>query len=220
MTEQQIAQLETENQRLARMVDSLLTHNEQLREENAYLKTHIGTTIVGYSNVKTDNGTNDAGYSIVKTDIGIHNGSTSNVKNDTGTNDVGYSIVKTDIGTTDVSPSNVKTDIGITNKVLPVTIEITYTNAFKLKGPLKRNGFLRVSWKSVQISGQIMLHCYNKQLCSYAVLRKVTGMSEGGIAKRLMSMRKVGLITRTGFQRFELTEKGKRLIMEVFGVDG
>ena len=74
---------------------------------------------------------------------------------------------------------------------------------------------------AVRASAMIMLHSYNKQVCSYKELRRITGMkSDAGMAKRIMSMGKKGVICRTGFQRFELTETGKRLMMEAFGVEG
>jgi len=61
---------------------------------------------------------------------------------------------------------------------------------------------------------KIILHTYNGGSCTHKELKKLTGLSEGGIAKTIMSMKKRGLITRQKFQLFTPTEYCKQLMME------
>jgi hypothetical protein len=47
-------------------------------------------------------------------------------------------------------------------------------------------------------------------------LGKLTGLSEGGVGKMIMSFKKRGLIHRTGYQQFALSPKAEQLMKKAF----
>ena len=47
---------------------------------------------------------------------------------------------------------------------------------------------------------------------SYKELRRLTGLSEDGLTKRIMSLKKNGFIVRTAFQQYALTEKARKCL--------
>lgn len=60
----------------------------------------------------------------------------------------------------------------------------------------------------------ILLQLSANKKNSYKDLRNLTGLSEDGMAKRIMAMKKAGLIVRTGFQQYALTAKALECIYE------
>ena len=69
---------------------------------------------------------------------------------------------------------------------------------------------------SSQTAAQVLVHIYNKEECSYAALRRLTLQSESGLAKLMMRLRRKGLIVRTGFQQYALTELAKGIVLEAY----
>jgi hypothetical protein len=63
---------------------------------------------------------------------------------------------------------------------------------------------------------KMLIHFHNKGRGDYPELRKLTGLSEGGVGKMIMSLKKRGLIQRTGYQQFGLTVKTTEFLQKCF----
>jgi DNA-binding IclR family transcriptional regulator len=62
-----------------------------------------------------------------------------------------------------------------------------------------------VHTSAVTNASKLLLHFHNKGAGDYKELRKLTGLSNFGLAKYIRSLKKRGLIERDGWQKFKLT---------------
>ncbi len=77
------------------------------------------------------------------------------------------------------------------------------------------NELLEHSRNSTKLNvAKILVHIYNKRESSYMKLRKLTDLSEGGLGKLMILIRRKGLIHRTAYQQFAPTEKALQLMRE------
>lgn len=71
--------------------------------------------------------------------------------------------------------------------------------------------------KNIKTTTTLLLHLHHTNTNSYIQLKKATSLSYGGVAKRLISLKKMGIIHRTGFQTHQLTAKGLHFLSEALG---
>jgi len=67
---------------------------------------------------------------------------------------------------------------------------------------------------AMEAAAFLMLHIYNDGDGDYPALCDATGQSQGGLAKLLMRLRKQGMIERTAFQKFALTETALNILQQ------
>lgn len=246
MAEEETTALKTEIARLNRVVDTLVSFNQRLTAENAYLRSLLEPQNLTYTILKSQDGITNHSDATVNSDIGTTNNTYSNVKSDNGitkhsegiessdnriTNS-GYSIPKSENGITKRSGGTESFDSGITkhsagtvsfedgistvSAALPVTIALTPEHAQRLAGNLKSLGFVRLSARTLLSVAKIMLHLYNNGDGSHETFRKTTGLSKGGLAKLIISLKKRGVITRTGYRQFQLTAHVRQIVGHLF----
>jgi biotin operon repressor len=229
MPETEISILKNEIARQNRIIEALLTHNEQLRAENANLKNETSPEHGSYSVSEIEKSPIDGSYSITEKGKGIPTGSNAVPEKEKGmpadSNSVSeirngiptenYSILEKMNGMPISSNAVSKTGNGINTgsnsipeKVEPSTGNILRVNAnFRAikGGKMKRSGSKNIA--------KLLIHIHNGNSGSYPELRKATGLSEGGVGKLVMSLKKRGLIVSSGWQRFSLTDAGRQLLM-------
>ncbi len=71
---------------------------------------------------------------------------------------------------------------------------------------------VKCSTSSLYSTAKILIQLHNSPRNSYAKLRELTGLSEDGMTKRIMAMKKRGLIVRTAFQQYALTCKALEVL--------
>jgi hypothetical protein len=98
--------------------------------------------------------------------------------------------------------------------VLPSFLPIDLRNKTRLYVLLKKEVLGKVKNSSVWSAVSLLLHFHNKGAGDYTELRKLTGLSNFGLAKYLRSLKKRGLIERDGWQKFKLTAHAVDLLVK------
>jgi hypothetical protein len=219
MTEDKIALLEKEIARLNLIIDALVFQNEALKRGYSVSETENAPPNLSYSVAEKDNGITNDGYSVTEKDNGITNNGYSVTEKCNGITNVGYSIAEKGNGITDVGSPVSEKGNGITEPLRPLPEKIdpasgaVYKVNQKLrameKGKVKRSGSIN--------SAKLLIHFHNKSNSDHPTLRKLTDLSEGGLAKMIMSLTRRGLIVRDGWQKFALTPAAKKLMGEALG---
>lgn len=233
MSEDNLPYLNSEIARLNRIIEALLNQVEYLRQENTYLKhynasgkhfyTHVnnekGIENNSDTHVNTEIGTKNNSDTIPNFEMGIEKHSATHDKNKVGS-EINFSgIHNSDIGSKIDSAGSSAFGGSALNKPpsLPEKIEANPSNASAMAGYMKQAGFVRVSREGILNSALLLLHFYNKGAGDHATLRKISGMSAGGLAKRMGSLRKRALITRKSNKIVELTDVALQIIHATFG---
>ncbi len=220
MSEAEIADLKKEAGRLNQIISILLKQNELLENEISYLKTGGASPGFSISNEKKMVGVPDFGNSNEKIWVGNTESWNPDNKMLVGNTEAGNSNDKITVGNTEVWNSDPKIRVGIpeektahSNIIAPVP---NYNWAFAAR--LRKNGFLTVNGKGLRNIGTLLIHFYNKGRGDYPTLRKITGLSKGGLAKTIMSLKKRGVIHRTAYKEYALSEPMRNFIAEAFRV--
>jgi len=213
MSETESTLLKTEIARLNKTIEALLIYNEELRLRiSASRLKETPENFITSIHQKMD-GSNETINSINQIEDGTNETINSINKTMDGTNKTINSINKTMDGTNESINSIHQTMDGINElqQALPHFIEAGSPLVSRVRNYMKQTWFKRSTHDGLRHSSIILLHIYNKSHCSSVELRKITGLSKGGLAKRMMALKKQGFIIRTGKQKFALTEKGMEL---------
>ncbi len=232
MAEEETIALKKEMERLNRVIDSLVSFNNRLTAENAYLKSLLSPQNSGYTTHNSNNGISkpsDANvnfndgitkhtYTIDKIYNGITNNSGSTESFDNGITNRSYSTPKSEDGISKPSDGTASFEGGITTNTaaLPATISLTPEHTQRLAGNLKGLGFVRLSTRTLLSVAKILLHLYNNGDGGNETFRNITGLSKGGQAKLIVSLKKRGVITRTGYRQFRLPEPVRQTVGLLF----
>jgi len=232
MNTTEIALLQKEMSFLRQLVAAKDTEIAYLKECIAYLKKGNASEEEFLSNLNFEVGKTEHSLSNPKSEVGKTEHSLSNPKNEVGKTEHSLSNLKSEVGKTEHSLSNLKKEVGKTEDFgrtstievgkteLPAHIPITeqempyFLGVFT--GLLKDNGFLRASYSATANAARLLLHLHHSTAGDYPTLRKVTRLSQGGLAKFLASAKKRGLIVRQGFQQFALTDSGRALLWQAY----
>lgn len=216
MSEQEIILLKTENARLNRMIEALLTANEALGREITILKTGNASPKLGYSLAENDNGITDFGSSVVKNENGITNFGSSVIENENGITSFSSSVAENENGRKGFGSSVVENYKGRTELLppLPEKIELIGNILITIREKLNTGTHIRVKKSGLRNHAIMLIHFHNGGGGSHPELKKLTGLSDGGLAKSIMSLTKRGLIVRDGFQKFALTPAAKELLKQ------
>lgn len=192
MSDTENVQLRNEITRLNGIIDVLLLQNRMHLQEIASLKTGNSPPGADSSTINFNKGRTDAGNSF------------ANFQKRSPDKD--NSLANFEKGRSGVYSS------------LPDFVEATPAVISRLSVSLKAAGMPKVRRSGVRNMALIILQAHNKQSCSHADLRKLTGLSEGGMAKLMMSMKKRGLIYREGFKRFGISASSRQMLAEACAV--
>jgi len=66
-------------------------------------------------------------------------------------------------------------------------------------------------------SAKLLLHFYHSNRGSHAELMKVTGLTIGGLTKKLEMFKKRGWLVRSGWQQFTLTDVARKIVTDACG---
>ena len=230
MSDFEIATLRAEIARLNKLITVLIEQNDALKHEIAVANSTNGNPDVGIANANITNGNPEIGGAHAKVTNGnpehalaftkVTNGNPESaiaLANITkGNPDVGGAFAKITNGNTEHSIAVAKVTNGNTNVLgpLPATLSMDMFNITRLRAVLKKEGFNKVRHKAVANASKLLLLFYNKQRGDYNELRKLTGLSNFGLAKYIRSLKKRGLIQRDGWQKFKLTASALNLIQQ------
>ncbi len=177
-----------ETQRLNSIIDVLLSRVASLESENARLKTVLGISAADNSNNSYSTGISGSASSLDNSNLGI-----SRTVNGNESSNVG---------------------ISTSAKPLPQTLEISQGLISLLSQVLRQSGFKHAKRDTTENAARLLLHFHNKGRGGYPELRKLTGLSEGGVAKFIMSLKKWNLIKRTGYQQFAPTPHADQIMQK------
>lgn len=216
MSNEEIALLKADNERLNKIIGIVVEQNELLKLENAFLKKAVTPKDIINSFAKIGMSIKANENALAKLDNGLSNVSNELVNVKEGNNNVTKDIASFNNGNNTVTEGLAESDDARSNvvEVMPATIIASDNIIGALEKELKTSGYNRISHSGVNNAAKLLIHFYNKGDGSYPKLRKVTGHSTDGIAKFIMSMKKRGWIHRYGFQQFGLTEQGVALIKQ------
>lgn len=97
---------------------------------------------------------------------------------------------------------------------LSQTLMPSSENVGLLSAKLKQSILRRSGYSAQGGAAKLLIHFYNKGTGRYDELQKLTGYSEGGLAKLMMLVRAKGLIQRKAFQQFVPSQQALQLMQE------
>ena len=204
MNTTEIALLQKEMSFLRQLVATKDTEIAYLKECIAYLKKGNTSEEDFLSNLNFEVGKTEHGLSNPKSEVGKTEHSLSNLKKEVGkTEDFGRT------STIEVGKTELPAHIPITEQEMPYFLGV-------FTGLLKDNGFLRASYSATANAARLLLHLHHSTAGDYPTLRKVTRLSQGGLAKFLASAKKRGLIVRLSYRQFALTDSGRALLWQAY----
>jgi hypothetical protein len=214
-----IAQLQADIARLNRLLEAVIIQNAEMKADIAYLKNANSSVIESIANVKTYEGKETDLIANTNNSIGNEIDFVAHVKIDNGNETNSIAHVKTNIGKETDSIAYVKTNMG--NKTHFIALPETISDQSGIKNKLIQ---LLTSQKvagsnhlAIAASVEVIVHIYNKKPCDYKSLKRITVLSQFGLAKRIRAMKKAGFIVSSGFQSFSLTNYTLQLLQKVVG---
>jgi len=226
------AQLRLEIAFRGRMIEALLASNEELRGKCAHLSSFIQSkmelystsdkatiaNLLVYSTTQKEMTLNEQLYSTPDLDVALNDPKYSTPDLGVTPNQSFYSTPQGRVALNHAIQHNTNKGNGI-NEVpqpLPKKFEqkskVVYLFSSLLRQALQYKG--RES--AMEAAAFLMLHIYNDGDGDYPALCEATGQSQGGLAKMLMRLRKKGLIERTAFQKFALTETALNILRQAW----
>ena len=126
----------------------------------------------------------------------------------------GYSVAENSNGLTELGSSIAENSNGITEVLapLPEKIEATSFFIYVVRDNLRTGAYAKAKDSGLESHAKMLIHFHNKGGGSHPELRKLTGLSRGGLSKSVTALTKRGLIVRDGFQRFVLTPQAKEFL--------
>lgn len=214
MSEQENTLLRNEIARLNRLLEALLTANEALRREISLVKGTDGQPSQGYSIETREDGITKSDNSIVQRNDGNGVSDASIVQRIEGANSPSGSIEQGIDGINKSQGSTVHEIDGTNTSFpsLPPKLDLSGLHIHFMHLKLKTGDYIKVSDSSLENQTKMLINFYNGGSGSHKELRKLTGLSKGGMAKSIMSLTKRGLIVRTGFQKFSLTGDALKIL--------
>lgn len=183
-------------------ISALKTEIALLNEIIAAQQIQINSLHRLLSTLKTSSASGTDSYTTHNIEGGIETNSASNVKIEGG------------IGTSSAQSANIGGGITTDSAALPVSISLTPANISKVAGILGGFGFVRVSYNYKISVAKLLLHLYNKMPGDHPTLRHLTSLSKGGLAKCITSIKRRGMINRSGWQSYSLTENALLLLRQ------
>ncbi len=211
----ELATLQHENEQLKRLVQSL---SDKLKAIYLIIgdvvNADVHLTSFVLSNDKMEDSMQNPLYSLQKIKDGIIYYEDAYVKNKEGISETLNSLQKNNNGIIDFNNANHKNKEGInyTNDAHHENnIGINPVNEAILKTQLRKE-IRKSSDEGIENTAKILIQLQSGTQQSYAALRKLTKLSTSGMAKRIMALKNKGLIVRTGFQLYSLTQKSIQML--------
>ncbi|MES2622279.1 MAG: hypothetical protein V4615_15620 [Bacteroidota bacterium] len=228
MSDLEIAHLKSEVERLNKIITVLLEQSEAQRARialakkgNTFPDDEIATT--GKMNGNTDNsiaitekwnGNTNVSRPVPEIGNGNTESSIATAETDNGNANVRRPVSENGKGNTKgwINLSEIGKGNPSELPPLPAFLPLNHDNILRLHVLLKKEGFNKVRNEAVKNAARLMLHFYNKGGGAYPELMKLTGLSRFGLGKYIRSLKKRGLIERSGWQQFRVTAQGVGLM--------
>lgn len=240
MSENNLTQFQAEIARLNKIINVLLEQNEQLKG----ICSQLEEKLVIHSTSEQSKNTNQATERNIDSYMGINNTLHSIYSEQQGINEAIHSTNKQVDGMNEKTHSYIEETIGINKAIqspslnpipsndlihptssatIPVNEQIYQLSEkaepsdeliSKLSSSLLNQKLIRAVSGTPQAAAKLIIHFHNGGSGLYTDLKQLTGYSQGGLAKLLMNLRSKDLLVRASFQRYILTQKGKKLLYE------
>ncbi len=231
MEAENIAHLQAELARLNQLLKNLIVETAEMKADIAHLKSYIGNPERDIAHVKSyignpkENiahaksyiGNSEANIAHTKSYIGNSEESIAHLKSYVGNPEANIAHPKSYIGNSEVNIAHPKSYVGNIESHTPLPEIITEQSGIrqKLVNYLISQKVARSNRQAIKASAQLIIHIYNKKPCSYPELKKVTGLSQFGVAKRISALKKSGFIKSNGFQNFALTAHTQQILQQI-----
>jgi hypothetical protein len=214
-----IAHLQADIARLNRLLEAVIIQNAETKADIAYLKNVYSSAIDSIANTKTSEGKETDFVANIKSSVGNETNSFANIKIHHGNETNSIANAKTNLGKETDSFANTKIQEGNTTHfiALPETISDQSDIKNKLQQLLISQKVAGSNRLAIAASVEVIIHIYNKKPCDYKSLKRITVLSQFGLAKRIRAMKKAGFIVSSGFQSFSLTNYTLQLLQKVVG---
>lgn len=240
MSENNSTQSQAEIARLNKIINVLLEQNEQLKGICSRLEEKIAL----HSPSEQPKSTNQATDWNTDSSLGTNNPTYSTSLEQQGISEPVHSLNKQEGGMIEENHSQSEPAMGISKPIhspslrtipsnelnlstssatipsndgiynLPEKAEPSDELISKLSSILLTQKLIRASSGTPQAAAKLLIHFHNGGSGLYTDLIQLTGYSQGGLAKLLMNLRSKDLLVRASFQRYILTQKGKKLLYE------
>ncbi|MEP6467394.1 MAG: hypothetical protein ABJB05_13885 [Parafilimonas sp.] len=209
--------LQQEIERLNIIISALAQQNVQLKNEILWLKQTAGSqNSADYSSTKIPDRLNTSDYSFNKNDDGINSLNTSFTKNADKENESVYSASKINEGINNSNYSITENNKGIINaeNSIPKNNEgIKHINIALVQRGLRTEMKTR-SYATIDKASRILVLLYENPTQPHKTLMHITGLSQDGMAKHIMMLKRKALVVRTAFQTYTLTQKSINIIKD------
>jgi hypothetical protein len=212
MTPTDFATLQVENERLQMMITALAEQNRLLQQQMMQLQalskdpsnqTHPN----GWIPTDTSNQKHTNGW--MQSDASNRSHSIGWMPTDASNQDHPNGWIQTDASNRAAEKEALHPNAAhFTTSSKPLQIDMVL---FK---HLLREAGVGINSISLTSSAAILWFCIQQPLHSSAKLMAHTGFSEGGVSKRLMVLKKLGLLYRSGYQYYTLTPKAIVLVQK------
>ena len=219
MSETENAFLKSEIARLNKTIEALLSYNELLRQQIALNEKGNGSEELFGGIPEKGNGSEELFGGIPEKGNGSEELFGSIPEKGNGSEEVFGSIPEKGNGSEEVFGGIPEKGNGSEEVFgsIPEKVEITPGSVATLHVKLRDTVTGKVKRSATQNSAKILLHICNGGKGGYAELIKLTGLSEGGVGKRIMAMKKNGLIISDGHRNYKLTAKGLGIVKGLEG---
>jgi hypothetical protein len=240
MSENNSTQSQAEIARLNKIINVLLEQNDQLRgicsqlEEKFALHSlseqpkntnqaterntdsNLGMKQPLHSTPLDKQGVNQPTHSTNEQEAGISQKIHSLNEQTIGTNQPVHSPSLTPIPSNQLIQPTASTTIPVKEEMYPLPEKTEPSDELisKLSSNLLTQKLIRAGNSTPQAAAKLIIHFHNGGSGLYTELIQLTGYSQGGLAKLLMNLRSKDLLVRASFQRYILTQKGKKLLYE------
>lgn len=215
-----------------RMIEALLASNEELRERCARLSSFIESKMELYSAPDKDAiakhllySTSSKGVASNELLYSTRDLTVASNQTDYSTPDLGVVSNQSDYSTPQEGTAqnqsilhNPQQGSGI-NEVfepLPKRFEQNSKVVYLLASMLRQHLQYKGRETAMEAAAFVMLHIYNDGDGDYNALTKATGQSQSGLAKMIMRLKKKGVIQRTAFQKYALTETALNVLKQAW----
>lgn len=208
MEEPKLAYLESELLRLNKLISILIEQNDTLKLKIAYLENGSASPQVYPPHLEKEIAEKYLWSRMPENEIGSEQLFSGSPQKEIGREQLFSTTRKNEIGAKQSFSGSPENEIGKEQlfKPLPYFIPLTGENISKVQNCMGVGFWFRVKQDARWAMSQILIQAYNKQGCSYTELGKLTHRSAGGMAKLIASLKKRGLVERSGKSSFRLTQ--------------
>jgi hypothetical protein len=174
------------------------------------------------SNVQLGAMQNEFNSSNIQSGITQNELSLSNVELGITQNGLNSSNIQLGVTQNGLNSSNVQSGIttnNIVEGINKIDIDITKLNMSSFRSKIKA-WIVKCSRPSAMAAAKILVELYKNPKQSHSSLIKISGFSVGGLSKHIAMLKRRGLIVRTAYQQYELTNLALQMMRDSVFING